>query len=269
MSLYTPWEITQKTEEVWVLKSSNSFRRTLVLGYLWGMFVAMWAAFSVNTITWLGWVVPFWIMKLLAWITFCLWLILVILAGWELFTWNVLLVISLLQKKITFKRFMKNLSAVWIGNLLWALTIVLLLVAWKWHLYDGGNTASLLLAISEKKLHLDFFQALSLAILCNIYVCFAIWICYSWKTATDKILASIFPIAWFAAIWFEHIVANMFYLSYGFILNFMSEAPKTEIFNFSNLMINNAIPVTLWNFIGWTVFVWLIYWLLFLKFKKS
>jgi len=265
--MYTPLEITLKTEEVWIIKWSNSFRRTLILWYLWWMFVAMWAAFSINTITWLGWVTPFWIMKLLAWITFCLWLILVILAWWELFTWNVLLVIALLQKKITFKQFMKNLSAVWVWNLLWALTIVLLLFIWKWHLYDWWNTANLILAISEKKLHLDFLQALSLGILCNIYVCFAIWICYSWKTTTDKIIASIFPIAAFAAIWFEHIVANMFYIPFWFILNTISKNPN-ENFNISNLLINNVIPVTLWNFIWWTVFVGLIYRLLFLKFKK-
>lgn len=275
--LYSPLEITEKTEEIWVVKGKHSFRRTLVLWMLGWMFVAMWAAFSLNTMTWLEGL-PFGIVKLLGWVTFCLGLILVILWGWELFTWNVLLVIALLQKKITLKEFFKNLSAVYLGNFIWAFLIVILLYFGKWHMYGGWNTAELILTFAAKKTHLWFAQALSLWILCNIYVCFAIWLCYSWKTTTDKIMATIFPISGFAAIGFEHIVANMFYLSYGFILKiynpeFMLNNPvlaeKTTYMTVPNLIFHNVIPVTIWNFIGWSVFVAIIYWLLFCKYKKA
>lgn len=276
-ALYTPLEITQKTEEIWVIKCSNSFRRTIVLWILWWMFVAMWAAFSLNSITWLE-SLPFGLMKLVGWITFCLWLILVILGGGELFTWNVLLVIALLQKKVTLKQFLKNLVAVWIWNLIWSLIIVTLLYLWKWYMYDNWWTAELILAFASKKSHLWFMQALSMWILCNIYVCFAIWICYSWTTATDKIMATIFPITAFAAIGFEHIVANMFYLPFGLILkkfnpeiyiNNPELLHKVEYINFENIFIHNVIPVTLWNLIGWALFVWVVYWLLFCKYKKK
>lgn len=136
--MYTPLEITQKTEELWIIKWTNSFRRTLVLWILGWMFVAMWAAFSINTITWMAWVLPYWMMKLFWGLTFCLWLILVILGWWELFTWNVLLVIAWLQKRIKTSQFLKNLLAVWVWNFIGSFIIVSLLFIWWFHLLSDN-----------------------------------------------------------------------------------------------------------------------------------
>ena len=91
-------------------------------------------------------------------------------------------------------------------------------------------------------------------------------------------MATIFPITAFAAIGFEHIVANMFYLPFGLILkkfnpeiyiNNPELLHKVEYINFENIFIHNVIPVTLWNLIGWALFVWVVYWLLFCKYKKN
>lgn len=269
--MYTPLEITQKTEELWIIKWTNSFRRTLVLWILGWMFVAMWAAFSINTITWMAWVLPYWMMKLFWGLTFCLWLILVILGWWELFTWNVLLVIAWLQKRIKTSQFLKNLAAVWVWNFIGSFIIVSLLFIWWFHLLSDNSVWLTILKVAGHKVELSFIQAIALWILCNVYVCFAIWICYSWKTTTDKILASIFPIAWFAAIGFEHIVANMFYLPYWFLINTFTTISEKhyELLTIKNIILTNAIPVTIWNLIWWTLFCWVIYWLLFLKFKKQ
>jgi len=269
--MYTPLEITQKTEELWIKKWTNSFRRTFVLWILWWMFVAMWAAFSINTMTGMWGELPYWLMKLFGWFVFCLWLVLVILAGGELFTWNVLLIIAWLQKKIKTNQFLKNLFAVWIGNLVWSLIIVILLFLWGFHALSDNAVWNTLLKVASHKLALSFTQAVVMGILCNIFVCFAIWVWYSWKTATDKVMAIIFPITAFAAIWFEHIVANMFYLPYGYLIAHFTNISQNhnEVFTLTNILTKNAIPVTIWNFLWWTVFCWVFYRLLFLKYKKD
>lgn len=265
--LYSPLEITQKTEDLWVIKWKNSFRRTVMLWLLWWMFVAMWAAFSINTMTWMWGVLPYWLMKFFWGLAFCLGLILVVLWGWELFTGNVLLVVAWLQKKVTTSQFLKNLLAVYIWNFIWALIIVALLYLWGFHALSNWDVWNLILKVSSHKLEWTFVSTLSMWILCNIYVCFALWLCYSGSTTSDKIIATIFPITAFAAIGFEHIVANMFYLPYGFILNLAEK--HYEVFTISHIITSNVIPVTLWNLIGWSIFVWVIYWLLFCKYKKD
>lgn len=268
MSLYTPLEVTLNTLELWIKKWGHSFRRTLVLWILGWMFVAMWACFSINTVTWMSWVEPYGLLRLFAWIVFCLGLILVILGWGELFTWNVLLVIAWLEKKITTSNFLKNLVWVYLGNLIGSLIIVALLYFWGWHTFNDGAVGKTLLWAATHKLEYGFTPALFLWILCNIFVCLALWIAYAWKTLTDKVVATIFPITAFAALWFEHCVANMFYIPYGYILNITTGA-HNHAFAIKNILLNSQLPVTIWNFLGWVVFVGLVYWALFIKFKKQ
>lgn len=269
MHVLSSEETTQKAFDISVKKWSQKFSKTFMLWILGWAFIAMWAAFSVNTLAWLATTTPYWIMKMLGWLAFCLWLILVVIWWWELFTWNVLLIVWWLKKKVSSKNFFKNLVAVYLWNFIWSMVIVLLLFFWGFHTFWPENAVwQVILKMATHKSEIWFLSSFFLWIVCNIYVCLAIWLCYSWKSATDKILTIIFPITAFAAIWFEHSVANMFYLPYWFLINNFSWFDWTwsdKVLNIPNMLLNSQLPSTIWNFIWWAIFVWLIYWFIHLR----
>ena len=105
-------------------KINNKFIKTLILAIYAGMFISLAGLLSTmvsykvdnNSIA-----------KILSGIVFPIGLILVILFKTELFTGNSLLIIPLLDKKVTFKQVIKNLLLVYIGNLIGALIITILI----------------------------------------------------------------------------------------------------------------------------------------------
>ena len=267
MASLTPQEITEKFSEIWIKKAENKIWKTILLSILAGMFIALWAVFSITSISWLN-ETPFWIKKLISWITFSLWLILVLIAGAELFTWNSLLIITKLDKKISIWKLIKNLIIVRIWNFIGALiTIWLCYFAWR-HLNWAWSIIETISSIWITKLNYWFIQAICLWILCNILVCLWVRLAQSWKRNSDKILGIIFPISAFVAAWFEHSIANMFYLPYAYILkvtNLIPDSINTTAITLKNIFVNNLLPVTIWNLIWWMIFVWTIYRLIYRK----
>lgn len=267
MSSLTQQEITEKFSEIWVKKTENKFLTTVLLSILAGMFIALWAVFSITSISWLT-ETPFWIKKLISWITFSLGLILVMIAWAELFTGNSLLIISKLDKKISRKKLIKNLIIVRCWNFVWALIIIwLCYFAWR-HQNWWWIITETIMNIWIWKLNYWFIQAICLWILCNILVCLWVRLAQSWKRNSDKILWIIFPITAFVTAWFEHSIANMFYLPYAYILritNLIPDTINTTTLTLKNIFVNNLLPVTIGNIIWWMIFVWTIYRLIYRK----
>ena len=88
----------------------------------------------------------------------------------------------------------------------------------KQYEFGGGAVGVQALAIAAAKTDLGFVQAVALGVLCNGLVCLAVWLCYSARTTTDKILSIVPPIAAFVAAGFEHCVANMFFIPMGLLV---------------------------------------------------
>jgi len=227
MDALTPAEITAKADEIGYKKANWKFSNTLVSGILAGMYISFGAVFSITSISGLAGNVPFGIVKIIAWLAFSLGLILVMVAGAELFTWNALLIISWLNKRISGLQITKNLILIWFSNFIGALIVILLVYVWWWYLFGDGIVWETVLNIWVHKLDYWFFQALSLWILCNILVCLGVWIAWSAKSVWDKVLWIIFPITAFVAWWFEHLVANMFYLPFAYLLKITGFAAET------------------------------------------
>ncbi len=264
--MYSPKEVTKIAEQVGVYKASNPFFKTAFSSLLAGMFIALGAVFAVNSMTGLGGVVPFGIIKCIYGLTFSLGLILVMVAGAELFTGNALLVIALVKKKISVLTFLKNLFLVWVFNFVGALVIVGLVTAAKWYLGADSGIAILSLKMGIHKLEYGFLQAFSLGILCNILVCLGVWLSWAAKTVSWKILGIIFPVTAFVGAGFEHSVANMYYLSFAWILKYLwlgTDLHGISELTWSNIFVHNLLPVTLGNIVGGAVFVGLIYWFLY------
>lgn len=268
MDALTPAEITAKAEEVGYKKATGKFSHTLVSGILAGMYIAFGAVFSITSISGLAWTVPFGIIKFIAGLAFSLGLILVMIAGAELFTWNALLVIARLNKRISGLQMIKNLILIWISNFIGALIVIGLVYVWWWYLFGNGVIWETAMNIGLHKLDYGFMQAVSLGILCNILVCLGVWLAWSGKSTGDKVLGIIFPIIAFVAGGFEHSVANMFYLPFAYLLKISGFAVANVDMSHLTLkyiFVNNLLPVTIGNIIGGAVFVGMAYWWLYGK----
>jgi formate transporter len=266
MDALSPAEITSKADDVGYKKATGFLWKSLVSGILAGMYIAFWAMFSITSIAWLAWSVPFGIIKIIAWLAFSLGLVLVMIAGAELFTGNALLIVSLLNKRISFGQTIKNLTIIWVANFLGALILVGLLTLGGWNFFGNGIIGETLMNIAIHKVEYWFLQAFSLGILCNILVCLGVWLAWSGRSTADKVLGIIFPITAFVAAGFEHSVANMFYLPFAYLLKILWFVPMTidtSTLTLTSIFAGNLLPVTLGNIVWWAIFVGMAYWYLY------
>lgn len=273
----SPTQIAQKTIDISQAKVQKSNLSVFLLAILAGMFIGFGAIFATIISTGVT-PMPFGLKKLLAGIGFSVGLILVSICGAELFTGNNLLAIGLLEKKINFKAFVKNLSLVYFGNFVGALFLVLLIFVSKHHLTNAGLVGKTALDIAKSKVSLGFVQAIALGVLCNIVVCLAVWASYGAKTYVSKVAIIIPIISMFVAAGFEHSVANMYFLPIGWAIKtfatpsfwelIQSSAAQYSSINLASIFISNLLPVTIGNLIGGGLFVSGIYWNAYLKKEK-
>lgn len=266
---YRPKEIANRIEQISISKSTTDPIKVFALSLLAGAFIAFAAVFYTIVIHQSN--MSPGITRLIGGLVFSLGLILVIVAGAELFTGNNLLVMAFVNRKISFKQLMINWSVVFFGNLVGSLGMVLLIYLSDHWLISGGGVGANAVMIANSKVNMSFMVAFSRGILCNSLVCIAVWMCFACHTVTDKILAIIFPITGFVAMGFEHSVANMYFIPAGIVAQTnpdIMEIVKDSV-DLSNLttsgFINNLLPVTLGNIVGGSVFVGLIYWFIYLR----
>jgi len=271
---YPPPEVAQKTEAVGVTKGTRDTLSTMLLGILAGVFIGLGAMFCtvVTTDSGLG----FGLTKLLGGLTFCLGLILVVIAGAELFTGNCLIVMSWISGRTSLARLFRNWGLVYFANLLGALSLVgLMFYTYQWTLNGYGVGANALL-IANAKVNLSFGSALARGIMCNALVCLAIWLCFSARTVTGKILSILFPITAFVAAGFEHSIANMYFIPMGIMLASQPAAlgaAGVTANGVANLtwggFVGNLVPVTIGNIIGGSILVGGVYWLAYLGRERT
>ncbi|MCE5254544.1 MAG: formate/nitrite family transporter [Actinomycetia bacterium] len=276
-----------KAETAGVAKADMPFSKTFALSILAGAFIALGAIFATTVSA--GAIsastpdgastfsagLPYGVVRLLAGVSFSLGLILVIVAGAELFTGNNLIVMAWAGRKVGAARLIRNWIIVWVGNFVGSLVTVGLMLATGQYKFGGGAVGLTALATADSKTGLDFFQALALGIMCNALVCMAVWLTYSARTTTDRILAIIPPISAFVAAGFEHSVANMYFIPMGLFIkmtapdSFWSTIRKTAAdyadLTWGNFFVNNLIPVTIGNIIGGAVLVGAMYWFIYLR----
>ena len=158
---------------------------------------------------------PYGVTRLLVGLVFTVGLILVVVGGAELFTGNNLIIMAFASKKVTLAQLLRNWGIVYVGNFVGSILTAYIVFLGKQYTFGGGAIGLAALNIGEAKTGLDFVQAVALGIMCNALVCMAVWMCYSARTTTDKILAIIPPISCFVAAGFEHSIANMYFIPIG------------------------------------------------------
>jgi formate transporter FocA len=270
-----PAQIAAKATDVGAAKAGMATMPMFALAVLAGAFIALGAMFATTVVAGAGETLPFGVTRLLAGIVFCLGLILVVVAGAELFTGNNLIAMAWAERKVSTAKLARNWTIVYLGNLVGALATVALVVLGGQYEFGDGAVGASALATAEAKSGLGFGRALALGIMCNALVCLAVWLTYSARSVTDKILAIIFPITAFVAAGFEHSVANMYFLPIGLVIKewgsdsfYESSGVAPEEFSeltLSNVVVDNLIPVTIGNVIGGGLMVGLVYWLIYVR----
>lgn len=223
-----------------------------------GIFIAIAFVFYITVTT--GATGSWGITKFAGGFAFSLGLILVVVCGAELFTSTVLSSVAWAQKQITLKQLISCWLRVYIGNFVGAMVMLLLIVAAKMHLQDGGQWGINALNIAQHKLHHTWIQAFSLGILCNLLVCLGVWMTFMTKDILTKAILLILPVTMFVSSGFEHSIANLFMVPLGITLQhvFPTEllielgytANSFADLTISHFIINNLIPVTLGNIAG-------------------
>ncbi len=270
-----PPEMAARAEDVGVKKANMDFWETFALAVLAGAFIALGAVFATTVTAGAGGRLPFGITKLLGGLVFCLGLILVVVAGAELFTGNNLISMAWAGGKVSTRRLLRNWGIVYVGNFVGSMGTVLIMFISRQYTFGGGVVGLNALNISAAKVNLGFAQAVAMGIFCNALVCLAVWLCFSARTTTDKILSIIFPITAFVASGFEHSVANMYFIPIGL---FIKQWGTAEFWNaigksaadyagltWGQFLFHNLLPVTIGNIIGGSVLVGLTYWFIYLR----
>ncbi len=204
-------------------------------------------------------------------------LMLVVIAGAELFTGNCMFApISVLNKESSFKGLLTNWMLVYIGNLIGSLLLAYFL-AYKCGYFNAMPWEGYAATVANTKCGLDFTTAFLRGIGCNWLVCLAIWLALSAEDTISRIFAIWFPIMAFVTTGFEHSVANMFFIPLGiFVANDPTAVAALETAKVStvnligttgwyNFFITNLVPVTLGNIVGAALFVAAIYWYIYIK----
>ncbi len=213
--------------------------------------------------------------KFIGGLAFSLGLVLVVLTGADLFTSTVLTIVGKATGQISWGALARNWAMVYVGNFIGAITLVGIMQLARHYEGDGGLLGINYMHIAQHKLHHTFLQAVALAIMCNVLVCLGVWMTYAGRTATDKILAIILPVAMFVASGFEHVVANMFQIPMAILTRMLagpefwavSGADPADFadLTWSNFVFANLIPVTIGNIIGGALFVGIAYWVIYLR----
>jgi formate/nitrite transporter len=259
---YSPKEIAARVEAIGVTKARLPLVSQLTLGILAGGFIGLGSLYF--TLVTSDATLSFATGRVLGGLAFSLGLILVVVAGAELFTGNNLLVMAWAGRRITTMELLRNWLVIYLANFIGALGLVLL-VLWsqQWRMNDDavGITA---VKIAAAKAALPFWEAFFKGVLCNILVCLALWLALAGRSVMDKVFAIIFPISAFVAAGFEHSVANMYFIPLGILLQEQLSTSGLPAVNWAGL-VWNLIPVTLGNIVGGGGMVAAVYYLVYCR----
>lgn len=269
-----PAEMARKAEEIGALKTRLDLPRLFVLAILAGAFIALGAMFATTVLAGTQSTLPYGVGRLLAGLAFSHGLILVVVGGAELFTGNTLMVMAWAAGKVKLREMLRAWLVIYAGNFVGAVGTALLVLLSGQYLFGDGAVARAALALALDKATLPFERGLFLGVLGNVLVCLAVWLSFSARTTSDKVLAIIFPVFAFVAAGFEHSVANMYLVPLGLVIKMWAPASLwPELGNTAasyagltwSAFFLSLIPVTIGNIIGGGGLVGSVYWFVYLR----
>jgi formate/nitrite transporter len=265
MSDREPQEMAQAAVATGAKKTHRSWDRVLVSAFLAGAYIAFGALVAITVSSGLDPATWGTLPTLFMGAAFTLGLVLVLIAGSDLATGNMMLVpLSAMRGKTSVGDVVRNLTLVLVGNLVGAVFVAFFLAVQTGvigHAGAGGSpglTYERLAAIAEAKATGESsWQVFLRGVGCNWLVCLAVWMSLASKSISGKILAIFFPIMAFVAMGFDHVVANMFFLPAAIFAG-------VPDLGWGDVLLN-WLFAGLGNLVGAVVFVATSYWYLFLR----
>jgi formate transporter len=269
-----PADMAVRAEQNGVRRAGMDGLTVLVLGVMAGAFISFGAIFATTVSAGAG-ALPYGVSRLLTGVVFASGLIMVVVAGAELFTGNNLIVMAWASGKVRTQSMLTNWLVVFIGNCIGALGTAALMFFTAQYTFGGGAVGLSALVTANSKAALAFVPALTLGIMCNALVCIAVWMCFSARTTVDRVVIIIPPIAAFVAAGFEHSIANVYFIPMGLFIKmgagdaFWQSIGKTAAdfpaLTWNNFVFGNLLPVTIGNIIGGSLLVGAMYWFVYLR----
>lgn len=258
---YSPREIAERVEQLGVTKARLPLLPMLMLSVLAGAFIGLGALFFtiVRADATLGFAAG----RILGGVVFSLGLLLVVVAGAELFTGNNLLAMAWADGKLSTRELLRNWGVVFGGNLIGAIGLAVLVVMSGHTAIREGQIADAYIRIAHTKAALPFVTAFASAVLCNALVCLAVWMALAGRSVVDKAVAIVFPISAFVAAGFEHSVANLYFFAVAMLLETGGWGPATGPFLSLGDVATNLVPVVLGNVVGGSLLVALVYFVIY------
>jgi formate/nitrite transporter len=226
-------------------------RSLIILGVLGGIYIGFGGALATLALT--DGQLGFGLGRLAAGVAFSLGLVMLVIAGGELFTGNNLMLLALASGKVCARSVWRNWGVAYAANAAGA--VLLAVTIHHTGILEAGNVKATAVRIAEGKAQLGFVAAFLRAVLCNMLVCLAVWLSVAARSVEGKVLAIIFPIGAFVALGFEHCVANLYLLPIG-----MLSGASVTLAGF----LGNIVPVTLGNVVGGAGLA-IAYWLVYLS----
>jgi len=253
---YSPREIAQRVQDVCMIKAQVSLLQLVMLGILAGAFIGLGSLFYVVVVSdaQLGFAAQ----RVLGGVVFSLGLLLVVVAGAELFTGNNLLAMAWADGCLSTRDVLHNWVVVCASNFVGAAGLAAVVFLSGHTDMNGGAVGRTYLKIAAAKSALPFWNAFFLGVLCNVLVCMAVWMTLAGRSVVDKFVAIVFPVAAFVAAGFEHSIANMYFLP----LAIMLQASAGETVQVAGLW-RNLVPGIAGNMVGGSVLVARVYYVIY------
>lgn len=278
-SFYTPSEVIKSNIKSAVAKANLPLAKMILLGMMAGAFIAFGGAASsvaAHGVADVG------LARSIAGAIFPVGLMLVVFTGSELFTGNSLMIMAVIDKKITLLKMIRNLVVVYFANFIGALIIDVLVFLSGQFDFSGGGLGAYTIKVALAKTSIAPVTAVISGILCNILVCLAIVLAGTAKDSIGRIFGIFFPIAAFVVCGFEHCVANMFYIPAGMLAatNTAYVQKAQELYGITAQQCSSLthfagteslLYVTIGNIIGGVLFVGVVLYMVHIKLsgKKS
>ncbi|WP_445256418.1 formate/nitrite transporter family protein [Nocardioides aurantiacus] len=267
MSARDPQETAELAVGAGAKKTQRTWDRVLVSAFLAGAYIAFGGLVAITVSSDLDPQTWGTLPTLFTGTAFTLGLVLVLVAGSDLATGNMMLVpLSAMRGKIGARDVVVNLTLVLLGNLLGALFVAYFLAVQTGVIGGSGAEAGTTAAMTHERLASiavgkatgeSEWQTFLRAVGCNWLVCLAVWMSLAAPTVSGKVLAIFFPIMAFVAMGFDHVVANMFFLPAAIFAG-------VPDLGWGDVLLNWLLA-GIGNLVGAVVFVATSYWYLFLK----
>lgn len=268
LDAYSPQQIAERVDSLGVAKARLPLLSMVMLGMLAGAFIGLGAMYYTLVVS--DPALSFAVSRVLGAVCFSLGLLLVVVAGAELFTGNNLLAMAWADGKVSSAEVLRNWVVVCLANFAGAAGLALLVYLSGHAGLNGGAVGQTYLKIAAAKSTMPVSELFFRGVLCNVLVCMAVWMVLAGRTVTDKFVAIVLPVSAFVAAGFEHSIANMYFFPLALLLKAggaVLPAGAEAITLWA--MLRNLGPVILGNIVGGSVLVALVYYVIYIRPKRG